>query len=333
MTYLVSFLKVRSGSNIQWKLRARSNQGSKDDSRKESATKRNTKRSSNDSNVPVTKSDAHYVKSRSLPRDTRFSEFIDCEKEIKKVNRRTRLEADNFSSSILVDTNLYDDVLSIKNVIGQESTTEEQNSDLNITSISLSRYNLSNKTDTSGYISNDNTNSSNSIQYDDNDTCNISNNIRNRLNNDDKPKKKYKREFAFAKNVLHYVPISNHVKRYKKLRKSSLSSSMGSLKNNHLAGEYDFDASCRSRSLSREELKYVSISSPTNFVHVASATNPKLLANSDAISGSEHMIITHEQKFADLRVFKKDFKKIENLKGEKNFIFTLRGYKNCLERL
>lgn len=316
-------MQVRSGSNIQWKLRSKSSQNAKgDNNQKETATKnstspkkRNSQSSSKDSKVPLKKSETCQIKSRSLPRDTRFSEFI----EIEKKKKETTLE-DNVNSSILIDTKLYDDVLTSQDVIGKKATGEEK-PDLNFSSISISSYNLSNRTDTSGYSSNNNTNSSNSIQFDDNDTYNINNNIiRNRFIDDNKTKKKYKREFAFAKNVLHYVPISSHVKRYKKLRKSSLSSSMGSLKNHHLGGIFDFDDSCRSRSLSREELKYVKISSPTNFVHVASATNPKLLASSDAISGSEQTIITHEQKFVDLRIFKvdqlRDSRTLGNLKGE-----------------
>ncbi|XP_033231680.1 uncharacterized protein LOC117182685 [Belonocnema kinseyi] len=333
----VLFFQVRSASNIQWKLRSKSSQNAKgDNSPKEIASKNSTshnKRNSQsppkDSKVPLKKSETCPIKSRSLPRDTRFSDFI----EIEKKNKETKLK-DNVNSTILIHTELYDDVLTSQDVIEKKATGEE-NPDLNFSSISISSYNFSNRTDTSGYSSNNNTNSSNSIQFDDYDTCNINNNntIRNILIDDNKTKKKYKREFAFAKNVLHYVPISNHVKRYKKLRKSSLSSSMGSLKNHHLGSNFDFDDSCRTRSLSREELKYVKISSPTNFVHVASATNPKLLVSSDAISGSEQTIITHEKKFADLRIFKvdrmRDSRTMGNLKGLPSFLLSEtdgRGY-------
>lgn len=56
----------------------------------------------------------------------------------------------------------------------------------------------------------------------------------------------------------------------------------------------------RSRSLSREELRYLKISSPTNFVHVASATSPSLVSNENRVEfGSEQLsVITHEEKCA-----------------------------------
>ena len=278
--------------------------------------------------MPLQKSETCQVKSRSLPRDTRFSEFI----EIEKKNKETTLD-DNLNSSILIDTELYDDVLTSQDAIEKKAT--EENPDLNFSSISISNYNLSNRTDTSGYSSNNNTNSSNSIQFDDNDSFNVNNNIiRNTFIEDNKAKKKCKREFGFAKNVLHYVPISSHVKRYKKLRKSSLSSSLGSLKNHQLSGKFDLDDSCRSRSLSREELKYVTISSPTNFVHVASATKNQLLASSDAKTSSEQPIITHEEKFVDLRIFKvdqlRDSRALRNLKGQSLFYVNIKDDNNNL---
>ena len=48
-------------------------------------------------------------------------------------------------------------------------------------------------------------------------------------------------------------------------------------------------------------MKYLKISPPTNFVHVASATNPNLVSNENTIRYSlEQVVITHEQKCATL---------------------------------
>ncbi|XP_058806869.1 uncharacterized protein LOC131673142 isoform X2 [Phymastichus coffea] len=76
--------------------------------------------------------------------------------------------------------------------------------------------------------------------------------------------------FAFARNVLHYVPMQSQ-RYYRKSRK--LAGKSLSLKS--LAGQ---DAAARPRSLSRDELRYVSISQPSNFVHVESGDRLRLLS-------------------------------------------------------
>lgn len=281
-----------------------------------------------DSKVPiVTKHDSCYMKSNTLPRDSKLNE------NVTRTFEETEQKDDNFNSSLIIDTELlYDDVFTTSvNNLSLEKSEDEQNLDLDISSISINSYNLSNQSDTSGYGSNNNTNNSSSLQFSDNSMCNINNNIIENMENiemrrndnekqfinDEKSKKKYK---YFTKNVLHYVPISNHVKRYKKLRKNRLSLSLGSLKNNQIDGKFDLDDSTKCRSLSRTELKYVTISSPTNFVHVASATNPKLLVNSDSDSCTKQNVIMHEQKFVDLRIFKMDhlhnYEKMDKINGE-----------------
>ncbi|XP_031369101.1 uncharacterized protein LOC102671140 isoform X2 [Apis dorsata] len=123
--------------------------------------------------------------------------------------------------------------------------------------------------------------------------------LSNEFSNYDR-KKKY-----FAKNVLHLVP-EYIVKRPKKRQKGKSKLDRGSftsLRNLSVDSKIGINSNCkyRSRSLSREELKYLQISSPTNFVHVASATNPNLVSNENTIRYSlEQVVITHEQKCATL---------------------------------
>lgn len=109
----------------------------------------------------------------------------------------------------------------------------------------------------------------------------------------------------FAKNVLHLVPeyIVKRPKRRQKGKSKLDRGSFTSLRNLSIDSKNGINSNCkyRSRSLSREELKYLEISSPTNFVHVASATNPSLVSNENTIRYSlEQVVITHEQKCATL---------------------------------
>ncbi|XP_029044050.2 uncharacterized protein LOC114876573 isoform X2 [Osmia bicornis bicornis] len=112
-----------------------------------------------------------------------------------------------------------------------------------------------------------------------------------------------KKKNHFAKNVLHFVPeyLVKGSKRRKK-KKSALSSSLNSLKPSTLEKvDVMADDRFRSRSLSREESRCLNISSPTNFVHVASATSPNLILNENTVKlNLEQAVITHEQKCAIL---------------------------------
>ncbi|XP_018363034.1 PREDICTED: uncharacterized protein LOC108761149 isoform X2 [Trachymyrmex cornetzi] len=114
-------------------------------------------------------------------------------------------------------------------------------------------------------------------------------------------KKKKKRRFT--RNVLHYVPrhLVKQPKKKKKLKKKhALSSSLGSLRSLQTAPFSNIsDSYVKTRSLSRDELRSVIISSPTNFVHVASATNPSLVQNSLGLD-LEQIVITHQQICATL---------------------------------
>ncbi|XP_066591175.1 uncharacterized protein Exn [Prorops nasuta] len=110
-----------------------------------------------------------------------------------------------------------------------------------------------------------------------------------------------KKKRHFARNVLHYVP-GHLVKRPKKLKRkykssSSLTAGRSAQPETSLTSNFE-----RSTSLSREELKYVTISSPTNFVHVASATNLRLQADGNYVGSNleQTVVITHEQKCATL---------------------------------
>lgn len=115
-------------------------------------------------------------------------------------------------------------------------------------------------------------------------------------------KKKKKRRFT--RNMLHYVP--RHLvkqpkkkKKKKKLKKKhALSDSLSSLQT--ALYPRTVPSSCpKTRSLSRDELRGVIISSPTNFVHVASATNPNLVRNPVGFD-LEQILITHQQICATL---------------------------------
>ncbi|XP_078046429.1 ephexin isoform X2 [Augochlora pura] len=118
-------------------------------------------------------------------------------------------------------------------------------------------------------------------------------------------KKKKKR---FTRHVLHLVPdylASKGSKRAKRKKIASLSSSLSSLKQTSLEPStgtaVGVESRLRSKSLSRVELRYLKISSPTNFVHVASATSPSLVRNANAANefGSDLVtVITHEEKCA-----------------------------------
>ncbi|XP_011500905.1 PREDICTED: ephexin-1 [Ceratosolen solmsi marchali] len=70
-------------------------------------------------------------------------------------------------------------------------------------------------------------------------------------------------------NVLHYVPVTSR-RYYRKSRK--LASKSLSLKSLGVWPDRSQTAGPRCRSLSRDELRSLSISAPSNFVHVASAT-------------------------------------------------------------
>ncbi|XP_018304984.1 uncharacterized protein Exn [Mycetomoellerius zeteki] len=114
-------------------------------------------------------------------------------------------------------------------------------------------------------------------------------------------KKKKKRRFT--RNMLHYVPrhLVKQPKKKKKLKKKhALSSSLGSLRSLQTAPFSNIsDSYAKTRSLSRDELRSMIISSPTNFVHVASATNPSLVQNSLGLD-LEQIVITHQQICATL---------------------------------
>ncbi|KOC62560.1 hypothetical protein WH47_04221 [Habropoda laboriosa] len=116
-----------------------------------------------------------------------------------------------------------------------------------------------------------------------------------------------KKKKHFAKNVLHFVVPEYLVKgpKRRQKKKSNLSVSLSSLKassiDSNLGARVNCNSRYRSRSLSREEFKFLKISSPTNFVHVASATNPSLILNKRTVGlNLEQVVITHEEKCATL---------------------------------
>lgn len=112
-----------------------------------------------------------------------------------------------------------------------------------------------------------------------------------------------KKKRRFTRNVLHYVPrhLVKQPKKKKKLKKKhALSSSLSSLRS--LQEPFPRavpDSRAKTKSLSRDELRSVIISSPTNFVHVASATNPNLVRNPVGFD-VEQIVITHQQICAAL---------------------------------
>ncbi|XP_043493923.1 uncharacterized protein LOC122518873 [Polistes fuscatus] len=134
---------------------------------------------------------------------------------------------------------------------------------------------------------------------------------KNSLRNN-KTKKKKKKKRHFARNVLHYVPgypgkrqkQQTKKKKKKHYRFTTYLDSQGrSLEEEDEMSsiEENLDSFSRAKSLSKCELKYIMISEPSNFVHVASATNPRLMFN-ESIDGSksDQTVITHEEKSANL---------------------------------
>jgi len=114
-------------------------------------------------------------------------------------------------------------------------------------------------------------------------------------------KQKKKKRKHFTKNVLHYVPrhlVKSQPKKKKKLKKTYSLSTLRSLQAIPFSKTVQ-DTYRRTRNLTREQLKCVIISSPTNFVHVASATNPTLVQNA-VESNLEQVVITHQQICATL---------------------------------
>ncbi|XP_076648849.1 ephexin isoform X2 [Halictus rubicundus] len=121
----------------------------------------------------------------------------------------------------------------------------------------------------------------------------------------DTEKTKKKKKKRFARNVLHLVPdyLAKGSKRAKRKKIAGLSLSLSSLKQPSLDPRVgnNLNSRLRSRSLSREELRFLKISSPTNFVHVASATSPSLVRNEnhkDEFGSEPVTVITHEEKCA-----------------------------------
>lgn len=119
-------------------------------------------------------------------------------------------------------------------------------------------------------------------------------------------RQKKKKKRRFTRNVLYYVPRHLVKQPKKKLKKKyDLSGSLSSLRSLQapcakITGGPGYISS-GVRNLSREELKGVTISSPTNFVHVASATNPDLISNENTVRSSlEQVVITHQQICATL---------------------------------
>ncbi|XP_076167129.1 ephexin isoform X2 [Ptiloglossa arizonensis] len=114
-----------------------------------------------------------------------------------------------------------------------------------------------------------------------------------------------KKKKRFAKNVLHFVPdyLVKGPKGTRKKKKSNLSASLTSLKPRSVEtkSEMSLRPEYKSRNVTRGELKCLKISTPSNFVHVASATNPSLVLNKTAVGfGVEQVVITHEEKCATL---------------------------------
>jgi len=121
--------------------------------------------------------------------------------------------------------------------------------------------------------------------------------------NDDASLRYKKKKRRFTRNVLHYVPrhLVKQPKKKKKLKKKlNLSSSLNSLRlKTESFPRTAPNSYAKTRSLSRDELRSVIISSPTNFVHVASATNPNLVQNPVGFD-LEQIVITHQQICATL---------------------------------
>ncbi|XP_077258808.1 ephexin isoform X1 [Temnothorax americanus] len=142
------------------------------------------------------------------------------------------------------------------------------------------------------------------VEYSNQDTGSITSDENDDASSSSSRHKKKKRRFT--RNVLHYVPrhlVKQPKKKKKKLKKKlTLSSSLSSLKSLQTAPFPDRTVpnSCaKTRSLSRDELRTAIISSPTNFVHVASATNPNLVRDPVGFD-LEQIVITHQQICATL---------------------------------
>ncbi|XP_046831932.1 uncharacterized protein LOC124430003 isoform X1 [Vespa crabro] len=155
-------------------------------------------------------------------------------------------------------------------------------------------------------------------------------------NNKKKKKKKKKKKRQFARYVLHYVPGypgKRHKQPTKKKKKhyrfvtsfDSRARSLGEEDETSIEENQEFS---RPKSLSRFELKYVMISAPSNFVHIASATNTRLMSNEKIASSKlEQSIITHEEKSANLPLLlrgKEVDKSINRLIGEETPMKNLR---------
>ncbi|KAL6448336.1 hypothetical protein ACFW04_000344 [Cataglyphis niger] len=129
-----------------------------------------------------------------------------------------------------------------------------------------------------------------------------------------------KKKRRFTRNVFHYVPrhlVKQPKKKKKSKKKYALSNSLSSLQ---MTSFSKTQGTCTgTRNLSREELKGVIISSPTNFVHVASATNPSLVRDTIVGSGLEQVVITHQQICASLPLLvgKDERRKSENENAER----------------
>ncbi|GAB1869338.1 Ephexin-1 [Camponotus japonicus] len=127
-----------------------------------------------------------------------------------------------------------------------------------------------------------------------------------------------KKKRRFTRNVLYYVPrhlVKQPKKKKKSKKKYTLSSSLSSLQ---MTKTQSTCAGTR-----REELKGMIISSPTNFVHVASATNPSLVR--DTVGSSlEQVVITHQQICASLPLLmgKDERRKSENENTERLKVVT-----------
>lgn len=121
--------------------------------------------------------------------------------------------------------------------------------------------------------------------------------------NDNVSSRHKKKKKRFTRNVLHYVPrhLVKQPKKKKKLKKKhAQSSSLSSLRSLQEPFPRSVpDPYAKTKSLSRDELRSVIISSPTNFVHVASATNPNLVRNPVGFD-VERIVITHQQICATL---------------------------------
>ncbi|XP_014482404.1 PREDICTED: uncharacterized protein LOC106748424 isoform X2 [Dinoponera quadriceps] len=127
-------------------------------------------------------------------------------------------------------------------------------------------------------------------------------------------RQKKKKQRRFAKNVLHYVPqhLVNQPKKKKKVqRKYALSDSLSSLRSLYAASSEAVQDSCSSQS------REVTISPPTNFVHVASATNPNLVSNENSVKST--IVITHQQICATLPLLVgKDERRVGNENAERS---------------